>query len=89
MLQKWIQHALDPSHDSLGKTMSLMQKTLSTLKEHSDFTVSTVMSLIMELKMSGVVLQDLKKDTSPMKKNPSAKHMMDFAECYRRGLAAT
>ena len=69
--------------------MSLMQKTLATLKEYSDFIVSTVMSLIMELKMSGTIFQDWMKDTLSMKKPPSAEHMMDFVERYRRGLAAT
>ena len=78
MLQKWIQHALDPSHNGLGKAMSLMQKTLATLKEYSDFTVSTVMSLTMELKISVAIFQDWMKDTSSMIKPLSVEHMMDF-----------
>ena len=47
------------------------------------------MSLIMELKMSGPIFQDWMKDTSSMKKPPSAENMMSFVERYRRGLAAT
>ena len=89
LLQRWIQHTLDSSHSCLGKAMSLMQRTLTTLEEHTDFSVPTVMSIIMELKMSGTIFQDWMKDTSSMKQPPSAKHMLDFVECYRRGLAAT
>ena len=69
--------------------MSLMQRTLATLEEYTDFSVPTVMSIIMELKMSGTIFQDWMKDTSSMKQPPSAKHMLDFVERYRRGLAAT
>ena len=69
--------------------MSLMQRTLATLEEYTDFSVPTVMSIIMELKMSGTIFQDWMKDTSSMKQPPSAKHMLDFVERYQRGLAAT
>ena len=86
-LHKYMQHELDPTHEGLGRTMSLLQKTISTLKECSDFTGPTIMAIMTELKMSETLFREWSKETSTMRKPLSAHQLIDFVEQYRRALA--
>ena len=83
---KWIQHNLDASHEGLGKTFSLFSKTMTTLEEHTDNMVPTILSLMLELKMTGPIFQEWKKDTAPIEKPCTAGQLMHFIEWYHRGL---
>ena len=67
--------------------MSLLQKTISTLKECSDFTGPTIMAIMTKLMMSETLFREWSKETSTTRKPPSAHQLIDFVEQYRRALA--
>ena len=87
VLHKYMQHELDPTVEGLGRTMSLLQKTISTLKECSDFTGPTIMAIMTELMMSETLFREWSKKTSTTRKPPSAHQLIDFVKQYRRALA--
>ncbi len=62
---------------------------MTTLKEHTDNTIPTLLALMLELKMPAPVFQEWMRDTATLTKPPAADKHIEFVERYRRGLVGS
>ena len=84
VFQQFLQHAMEmTAAEGIGKTITLLQKTLATLKECSSFTVETLYTIIMELKMPDIMFQHWMEETSIKKQPPPATDLVDSLRRYR------
>ena len=82
VFQQFLQHAMEMTAEGIGKTITLLQKMLATLKECSSFTVETLYTIIMELKMPDIMFQHWTEETSTKKQPPPATNLIDYLRRY-------